>query len=856
MATRDYKITGPDGRTLTISGPDDATPEQLRAAAERAFSAVAQPEAPKSRGVAGAVGDVLAGAVRGAGSIGATLLAPVDVARDLAAGRGLSLESNRERRKAMDQALGTLGADTDSLAYGGGKLAAEIAGTLGVGGGLANVAGRAVPGMAGSRAVPLLEAIRTAGMNAGGVTGRAGLGLRATGGAVTGGASATLVNPDDALTGAVVGAAMPGAIQAAGVAGRKVASGVRNVTRPEARYVDILTNVAGQDSPQALRQAIMQAGAKALPADALQSPNLARLVAEDALTVPQLLEDPGISQLQRTLQAGGARQFADTAAVQNRARMDALNRISPVSSSVQQAAENVGAEVASTVPAQRAADKAAVTRLYDGVDPFNESAVLLPVDEIRGAVGKFLGPGTFGTGARARDAVRAAQEIGEVVVPATASQRAGQAPMTLAQAVRAAGGINTNSTTSRQFAGELTDLGQKVKGITNKSGGVSLERMAEKMREAGFITSDDPAALIDDLFSNPNTVSLADVDALAARGAAKAAGEAGQQADLVLPRVSNFNEVQSFRSSLSEAADQALNKGDRKEYGALVAMLKSVDKRVDDIAAGKATGEEFFAPDMVKAWRQANEAHAKYMGRYETGPQARLWRSGGDGQPAMQGAEVAGAFYGPSRAQVENVQAFRRLVDDAEAPVNALRNYAITDAARSVGRLGDVTNSKFNNWLAARTGANRELFSQVDNAVLNQLGENLRRSDMGAYLGMAPGSNTAQNINAALDLGILDSQALQVGASKLPFVGSFMNGALASMRANAKAERVNQLADLLVDPARLLGAIDGMTPAPSRATLAAERLAYLLNPQGQSVPLGQMAQQNALRVAPLLAADR
>jgi len=158
-----------------------------------------------------------AGAVRGAGSIGATILAPYDMARDAMDGKGLSLESNRKRRTDMDAALGSLGADTDSFAYGAGKLGGEIAGTAGIGGAVANGL-RAIP-MLAKNAAPLIEAIGTAGMRAGGATGWAGAGARATGGAITGGISAGLVNPEDAAVGAGVGAVMPGALQLAGKAG-------------------------------------------------------------------------------------------------------------------------------------------------------------------------------------------------------------------------------------------------------------------------------------------------------------------------------------------------------------------------------------------------------------------------------------------------------------------------------------------------------------------------------------------------------------------------------------------------------------------------------------------------------------
>lgn len=207
-----------------------------------AIKAAQAPQAPKPNPVQQVLGNLGAGAVRGAGSIGATLLAPIDYATDYIKGdRGKNLSSlisgvelpsrNAERRAAMDAALQSLGFDTDSASYGAGKLGGEIAGTMGMGGAIANTAAR-IPGVA-SRAPAVLDAIRTAGMSAGGMTGKAGLAVRTAGAGVTGGAAAGLVNPEDAAMGAGIGAAMPGALQLSGKLGASAVRAMRpNVNNP------------------------------------------------------------------------------------------------------------------------------------------------------------------------------------------------------------------------------------------------------------------------------------------------------------------------------------------------------------------------------------------------------------------------------------------------------------------------------------------------------------------------------------------------------------------------------------------------------------------------------------------------
>lgn len=246
---RNITVTFDDGSTHVYrEAPDDLTPDQVSARAQQDFGKqVISLDGGRKKAatirddIAQGVGDLVAGAVRGAGSIGATLLYPWDKAQDLYYGdrqRGLSslitnekpLSRNEERRMAMDDALRSLGADPDSIMYKGGKIAGEIAGTAGVGGAAANVLTRVAP--RAIQAAPVfqkaVQAISSGGMKLGSpaattTAGRvADMAIRAGGGAVSGGLSAGLVNPEDASTGAVIGGLAPGVIRGVGAAGRAV----------------------------------------------------------------------------------------------------------------------------------------------------------------------------------------------------------------------------------------------------------------------------------------------------------------------------------------------------------------------------------------------------------------------------------------------------------------------------------------------------------------------------------------------------------------------------------------------------------------------------------------------------------
>lgn len=243
---RNITVTFSDGsKHVYQNAPDDITPDAVQARASQEFgkqvahldggrnAPVAPTESPqvqsqdtgKAKMLQG-VKDLAGGLVRGAGSIGATLLAPIDIANDAINGKGLSLESNRERRAGIDSGLTELvGSNPENTMYKAGKLGGEIAGTAGIGSLLAN----------GMRAVPVLSRLAPAVASGGFKLGDAATSsrivngvMRTAGGATQGAAAAGLVNPEDAATGAVIGGVAPGAVKVAGELGKALSGGVAN----------------------------------------------------------------------------------------------------------------------------------------------------------------------------------------------------------------------------------------------------------------------------------------------------------------------------------------------------------------------------------------------------------------------------------------------------------------------------------------------------------------------------------------------------------------------------------------------------------------------------------------------------
>lgn len=227
MGWQDDPVIKPVGKETKSAWENDpiikqAPPAQLK-----------QYNRDEDRGIFQQDKNVFGGLIRGAGSIGSTILYSYD--RIKGGGREGGLRLNTERLAAIDSGLQELiGSNPDSAGYKTGKIGSEIMGTAGVGNVLAKGV-QALPML--SKAVPnLAPALRSGGLSVAqkattplGMAGNAA--TRIAAGGTTGYGMAGLVNPEEAKTGAIYGALLPGVVKGAGESGVLLNKGGKAVSR-------------------------------------------------------------------------------------------------------------------------------------------------------------------------------------------------------------------------------------------------------------------------------------------------------------------------------------------------------------------------------------------------------------------------------------------------------------------------------------------------------------------------------------------------------------------------------------------------------------------------------------------------
>lgn len=683
---------------------------------------------------------------------------------------------------------------------GAGELVGEVVGTLPVGGVLAKGATAALsraPALMG-RAAPLINAVGSSGFRTGatavGTKAKAAdLAIRSAGGAITGGAAAGLIDEDDAVLGAAIGGVLPGLLGAAGEGVKLGGRAYRSMTAaPDKEVAEKLAKAIGVPRDE-LMSALRAEGPSMIPGY--------------KATVPQIVQNPAISQLQRSLQTAGIQDIADAVSRQQGQYRTALDSIAPADLSIRDAANRAGKAIEDyAIPGRREAKKI-VGDAFDSVDPFGEVRLKLPIDDMRAAKSEFLGDGTFGSGANAQRAIDTAAAVGTKTVGA-AKPMSAKGIQDLVLAVRAAGGINTTSKAGRDMAGEIRNLRESgLNNLVRPNSGKSVERMAEQMHEAGFMPDNDPSTLLNLLHESAagNRVFQAGSDDAFQfmQQQANGPGPGAQSFDEAVP----FKTLQNLRSSIGEAARKAGREGDDREAAALLQMRQSIDDRIDRAVTGGADEGEYFPADIAQRYSEARELHAARKSVFDTGPQAAMFKVGRDGQRVIQGAEIPGKFYNGNVSQVEDMQSFRRLVGSNPELMGEMKRYAMTEARGTANKAGDLT-VKFNQWERSRSGANRELFDGGERALIGEVGKAVQRAGVAEDLGRVSGSDTAQKLASINELGALDSKVLNIVASRIPILGKITGPMLDGLRETAARTQNKRIAELLADPEKLAAALD------------------------------------------------
>jgi hypothetical protein len=402
--------------------------------------------------------------------------------------------------------------------------------------------------------------------------------------------------------------------------------------------------------------------------------------------------------------------------------------------------------------------------------------------------------------------------------------------------VRKAGGLSINNNSG--VRGELARLRGDVKNLVRTTGGMSPDRMAQAMHEAGYLPDNQINTLLnslrDDAGGAYSASTYADPSRMWRAQAEAAMGDAPLAQSV--PKKVTLNELEGLRRSIGQEQRAAGMSGNDTAAKALGDMKAALDGRIDEVVRGDGAIDENLPIDWADKLTAARASKQAEAARFGTGPQAAIFKRGGDGQPMVQGGEIAAKFWGNRPGLADDVQSFRRLVDDNPRLLGQFRSMVTTEGASTATAGGNLT-SKFVRWVDNTLPGLEKAFDKAEVQSLKRIAADIKRGEQAAAAGMARGSNTYQNAQNALSLGMLDSPLFQSLAVRAPMP---LSVPIQWMRDTARTAKAERMSGLLSD-----------------AGLTADALmAGALQPPGAGLLGSPMAAGLLLRSAPVMGGDR
>lgn len=744
---------------------------------------------PKKKSAFGTPSDLMAGALRGAGSIGATLLSPIDYA---AKKLGISNDfiGRDDRRSAMDSALQTLGADPQSWAYAGGKLGGEIAGTAGIGGVLA----------APLKFAPrLAQSIASAGFSTSSKVApglgnwAADTGIRAAGGAITGAGMAGMIDPNDAKTGAFVGAALPVALQLAGKVGNTVYNAVKSGKPGSGK---LLADALGVSEDE-LQNIITKA--QAAPESLIPGSNL---------TLSQALQQQGanlpqVKMLERIVSGGpGGDALLNRYADQGTARLDALRNqgARTYQGAPRAEATTTGDLLGNVLRTQEGDERAAQSALWKSLTDraTNEGVALqLPLKDMQGAMNP-LGRGSVGMGADARSLMNEANNIGTVELPGIEQTAKGKT-QSLEQAVRAMGGIRP---TKDYLVGELRDLTNRESGTTGlvSKMGRSIDDVSANMFERGFIPENDPAILLEILRGGGGrNVFARDITEESLQRPFEAAMGDLPGAERI-PQAVPFDQFQRLRSSAGELAAKAGNAGNRTEAGVLNSIKGMLEGRVNDATAGNLLPGEVMPQGFNAQYGAARDATRKWYERYGGGNNIEsILRKPAGQDYTLSGDQITNKLWHGGSGLARDVSNLKNVLGQDHPALGSLQDFIMTDAASKTKASGDL-GAALPRYVETRMPGLLEALNPDQLKAITGVAGDIRNADAASAVQGLLGSDTQAKIARSLDAGLLDSSMAKTLGKVLSIKGIGLDTLRSKAAESVIKYKGKTLADLLANP--------------------------------------------------------
>jgi hypothetical protein len=869
-----YRVQAPDGRVMRIEGPEGATPEAVQAAAAQMYAAMSappqrdkpiDPTATMSSGekFAAGLGKMMVDTTRSVGQGARGMLAAADWMNQgrgtkLADSLGLPTQADIDEAAKRDKPLMDTG--------------------WGMSGNMAGQVGAAfIPFTGQMKAAKTADAL----WKAGGVSGVAkALGLAG----LTGAGQTVVMNPrtsDESL----LGQAAQGAAFGAGgqVAGGLLGSGVqlgRNQLSGSKGTAGRVLSDAAEMTPERVAAAI-RAGNR-------------ELVAGSKPTTAQAAMIPGISQVQRSVRTMAPNQLTEVEAAQNAARLNAVDALAPGARgrTSGEALKNLGDTAAAEAGAWRDMLKGQVRQKYD--DAMSAGVALLPPSkqDALDAVHKFYGKATYDQAPGDLRKLLASLDSGKPltlkefdVLRKQAGTRARELAQTDATAASAWGAVkrlfDDAETAAVAKSQRLAPTGTGSNGpIYGGLTGDADNAVAHLLRmQSGEV----PGA-----FNHPQIGPIdlvwgeAGLSARAkGRGLAKIKEWHSEMLDDLNGRLQAMHVHQQHPDSIHLRDDgsqraaistlwndepktwlnSAYDKGAvRASEGSLPGSQIAVEPNpipstrpdgllsMPDIEASfrafddsikpaprdpsQYTGGLLGAvlPEQAAPLKAGRQLHAEVQGRFNTGPLSYAWRTGADGLPQAQGAELGARLVHSGKTQAEDLAAMKRAVLERGPTMRAAKDYAITDLIeRSTQRGADADVAKLlpgqlGAWMDNRGGMLRGLLDGGELGTLNNVRADLNRAARAETLGAGAGSNTADKLGG---LGLLDSPWIDRGINFLPMLGAkdAVRAGLGAMRESGRKTAAKEVAGALVDPEVALRSLQayGLLQAPN----ALQRQMYL-----------------------------